>query len=316
MELLSHAQFFFLVVTTVILFLYGLENFSREVHLHGVTKLQSLLGRLTRNPLSGCLLGAGVTALIQSSSAVSALTIALVNSQVLTFQQSLGLVLGMNIGTTVTAQLVALKLTGIGPFFIVLGFLASLMKFKYSVIGKSLFYFGFIFFSLDLISNALLPLRTDDRVIALLARSTHPLVGVAIGMAVTALVQSSSVTTGLAILLAQQGNLPVQPAIAIILGANIGTTFTGLLACLKMGRIAKRTAVANFLINLIGTALFLLFFDAFAKAARGSAETPDRIIANAHLFFNLGITLLFLPILKPLSRLVEKIVPDARTDRA
>lgn len=171
---LSQLQFISLVVTTVILFLYGLENFSREVHRLGATRFQEALTRITSNRVLGFLLGAGVTAVIQSSSAVSALTVALVNSGALSFARSLPVILGANVGTTVTAQLVAFKLTGIGPAFIVIGFLFSLFKFRYSILGKTIFYFGFIFFSLDLISNTLLPLRDNEQVLALLSASTHP----------------------------------------------------------------------------------------------------------------------------------------------
>jgi phosphate:Na+ symporter len=307
---LAWVQFSFLVLTAIILFLYGLESFSREVFGLGETHFKTALARITNHRLAAFSIGALLTSLIQSSSAVSVLAIALVNSGVLPFANSLAVLLGTNLGTTVTAHLVALKMTELGPLFIVLGFGLSLLKIRWSIFGKVIFYFGFILFSLDLISKTLLPLRETREVMELLSGAIHPLLAIAAGALVTILVQSSSVTTGLAILLVQQGQIPVIVAIPLMLGANVGTTVTGLLACLRMDRSARRAAVAKFMFNVSGVVLIYPFLDAFGDYVIARANSPAMAVATGHLLFNAGISIVFLIALKPFSNFVVRILPE------
>ncbi len=290
------------VVAMVILFLHGLEGFSREIQRAGQRTLQSWLGRLTNHRLGGFALGAAFTALVQSSSAVTALTVSLVQAGIISFAASLGVLIGANVGTTATAWLVSLELTGMGPAFIVLGTLMGVLPGPLKVAGRSVFYFGFIFFALDLVGDALEPVKDSPRLLEWLALAESPLAGAAIGAVLTALVQSSSVVAGLVILLVQQGALEPEAAVAIIIGANAGTTVTGLLASIPMGLAARRTAQANLLLNLGGVVLFLPFTGPLTAFVTGLAESPGIAVALAHLVFNLGVALVALPLLGPLAR--------------
>lgn len=304
---MSEFQIVLSVLATVVLFLYGLQSFSYEVQNQGREHLQHALTRLTSNRFSGFLLGAVFTALVQSSSAVSSLVVSLVNAGALSFSGSLAVLLGANVGTTATAWLVSFKLTGIGPLFIVLGALLSVLPGPLRVAGKSIFYFGLIFFALDLISLALTPVKNDPRLLQLLAAVDTPLLAVVAGLLITALVQSSSVVTGLVVLLVAQGSMDVHTAIAIIVGANAGSTATALLASLPLSSTAKHTALANLLFNLGGVLLYLPLLPQFSTALLQLALSPAITVALAHLIFNCSIALLFLPLLGPIARLPARL---------
>lgn len=242
------------------------------------------------------------TAIIQSSSAVTSLTVALVDAGVMSFRSSLGILLGANIGTTSTAWLVSLKLTSIGPFFIVLGTLLSALPTRFKILGKAAFYFGFIFFSLDVVGFTLKPLAQNPVFAEFLARSSAPFVGVVAGMLITGVVQSSSITTGLCILLVQQNVLAATAAIPIVIGANIGSTATALLASTKMRKTARRVAVANLCFNALGVGLFLPFLRQFAARLVEFAGEPGMAVAWAQLIFNTVMVLLVLVLLRIFER--------------
>ena len=291
---MSTLQVLFAAVAAIMLFLYGLQGFSRELQTVGGAALRSWLGRVTASRWRGFAVGALATAVVQSSSAVTSLTVALVDTAVISFRSSLGVLLGSNVGTTATAWLVSLKLTGIGPIFIVLGGLLSALPVRAKVIGKPIFYFGLIFFALDLISAELKPLREQPVFMTWMARAQNPLLGVLVGLVFTALIQSSSVTTGLAIVLVQQGALPPGAAIPIVVGANVGSTSTALVASLGMGTIARATATANLIYNATGMLLFLPFLGVFARTIVELAGNPSLAVAWAHLIFNVTIAVFFL----------------------
>ncbi len=288
---------FFAALSAIILFLYGLGSFSRELQVVGGKTLQDWLGRITSNRFYGFIVGAISTAVLQSSSAVTALAVSLVDAGVISFTASLGILLGSNVGTTATAWLVSFKLTGIGPFFIVIGALISALPIRISVLGKAIFYFGVVFFALDLISHSLKPLQESEQMMHWLAMATTPWLGVLIGMLFTALVQSSSVTTGLAILLVQQGVLPPEAAIAIVIGSNVGSTSTALVAGMKMSPVARATAISNLLFNAFGALLYLPFLGQFSQLLIGMTDDPGIAVALAHLIFNLNVSLLLLALL-------------------
>lgn len=290
---MSELQALFAAVAAVILFLHGLQGFSRELRAVGGAALQVWLERATANRFSGFAIGALATAIVQSSSAVTSLTTALVDAGVLSFRSSLGVLLGSNVGTTSTAWLVSFKLTGIGPVFIVLGAVMSVLPRRYSVAGKAVFYFGLIFLALDLISAELEPLQSHAVFRDWLALAASPWLGVLTGMVFTAIIQSSSVTTGVAILLVQQGALPPEAAIPIVIGANVGSTSTALVASIGMGRAARATAMANLLFNAAGMLAFLPFLTQFASWVTELAGGPGIAVALAHLLFNL-VTAFFL----------------------
>jgi len=284
----------FAAIAAIVLFIYGLQGFSRELQAAGGPALQAWLGRVTARRWAGFAMGALATAIVQSSSATTALTVALVDASVITFRASLGVILGSNVGTTMTAWLVSLKLTGIGPFFIVLGALISAGPRRIKVAGKAVFYFGLIFFALDLISVELSPLREHPTFSAWLSYAQTPWLGVLMGLVLTAVIQSSSVTTGLAILLVQQGALPAYAAVPIVIGANVGSTSTALMASLGMQPTARATAIANFVFNAAGVLIFLPFLRPFSQSLVELTGNPGMAVALAHLTFNLSIGLLFL----------------------
>jgi phosphate:Na+ symporter len=293
-----------IIISAIVLFIHGLQNFSNEIQLAGADKLRAWIGKITKTRLGGFLLGGIATALIQSSSAVSSITVSLVDSGVITFMQSLTILLGTNVGTTATAWIVTLKSNLIGPAFIVAGTLISIVPSRISTIGKSIFYFGFIFFSLDLISDAIAPLRGNPELVNVLKQAGNPFLGVFYGMVITILVQSSSVVSGLAIVLISQGILTLDAAIPIIIGANIGTTSTALIASLKLSSTAKLTALANFVFNFSGVVLVFPFIGLLKKAALFLSDTPAIQVAYAHLIFNLVVAVFFLLLLKPIARLL------------
>jgi Na/Pi-cotransporter len=294
------------IVSALVLFLYGLGAFSEEIQTVGGETLKNWLGRLTQSRWRALLLGAVATAIVQSSSAITALTVALVDAGTISFQSSLGVLLGANIGTTSTAWLVSLKLTSIGPFFIVFGTLLSALPTRFKMLGKAAFYFGFIFFSLDVVSFTLKPLAQNPVFAEVLSRSSTPLMGVLAGTLITAIVQSSSITTGLCILLVQQNIMPATAAIPIVIGANVGTTATALVASIKMHRTARRVAVANLCFNAIGVTLFLPFLGWFAMRVMEFAADPGMAVACAQLFFNLVMTLALLLLLRIFAKRLGK----------
>jgi phosphate:Na+ symporter len=281
-------------VSAIVLFLFGLQAFSRELQAVGGEALQSWLGRVTASRWRGFAVGALATAVVQSSSAVTALTTALVDSMTVSFRASLGILLGANVGTTATAWLVSLKLTGIGPVFIVLGALLSMLPVRAKVAGQAIFYFGLIFFALDLVSAQLKPLQDQPAFREWIALAQAPWLGVLSGLVFTALVQSSSVTTGLAILLVQQGILRPEAAIPIVVGANVGSTSTALIASIGLSGVARAAAVANVLFNATGALIFAPILGPFARTMVHWAGEPGIAVAWAHLMFNLTIAAVFL----------------------
>jgi phosphate:Na+ symporter len=301
-------------LTAVILFVYGLEHFSREIERVSGDRLRRFLSRATRIPAVGVLLGAAVTAVIQSSSATSVIAISLVNAGVLSFKNSVGVILGSNVGTTLTAQLVAFKLTAFAPLLVILGFVLSLVRSRWSIFGKSIFYFGFVFFSLNLISSTLEPLRDSPTLVNYLLQPQPIVWTVLAGCVFTALVQSSSVTTGLAIVFAQQGMLGLENAVPLIMGANIGTTATALIAMFNMDAAAKKTALSHLMFNIGGVVVFLPLVLLFGDSLSQYKDRPDIVLANVHLLFNLGACLLFLALIRPFTATIERIVGEGKMD--
>jgi Na+/phosphate symporter len=200
-------------------------------------------------------------------------------------------------------------LTEIGPFFIVFGMALSVVPTRFKVLGKAAFYFGFIFFSLELVSFTLKPLAQNPVFAEVLSRSSTPLMGVLAGIVATAIIQSSSITTGLCILLVQQNMLPATAAIPIVIGANIGTTATALVASIKMQKTARYVAIANLGFNTLGVVLFLPFLRWFAAEVVGFAGEPGMAVAWAQLIFNVVMTIAVLILLRILQHRLELFDP-------
>lgn len=301
-------------LTAVILFIFGLQHFSAEIERVSGDRFRRFLSQATRIPVVGVLIGAIVTAVIQSSSATSVIAISLVNAGVLSFKNSVGIIFGSNVGTTVTAQLVAFKLTAFAPLLIIAGFMLSLTRSRMAIFGKSIFYFGFVFFSLNLISSSLEPLQDSPTLVSYLLQPQNPLLAVLVGCLFTAVVQSSSVTTGLAIIFAQQGMLSLENAVPLIMGANIGTTTTALIAMVNMDLAAKKTALSHFLFNVAGVMLFLPLVLLFGDRLNRFEADPAVALATIHLVFNLTCCLLFLALIQPFTRLVESVLGEGKMD--
>ncbi len=301
-------------LTAIILFIYGLEHFSQEIQRIAGERFRRSLGKATRLPVVGVLIGATVTAIIQSSSATSVITIGLVNAGVLSFKNSVGIIFGSNVGTTVTAQLVAFKLTTFAPVFVIVGFALSLLRSRFAIFGKSIFYFGFVFFSLNLISLTLEPLQNDPSFTAILSQPQNPLLGILAGCLITAVLQSSSVTTGLAIIFTQQGLLGLENAVPLIMGANIGTTATAAIAMFNMDIAAKKTALSHFLFNVGGVMLFLPLLFLFGPRLTEIDMAPAIVLANVHLVFNVATTIVFLVFINPFTRLVDAMLGEGTMD--
>ena len=301
-------------VTAIILFVFGLENFSREIEKITGERFRKTLGKATRIPVFGVLLGALVTAIIQSSSATSVIAISLVNAGVLSFKNSVGIIFGSNVGTTITAQLVAFKLTAFAPIFIIIGFALSLTRTRFSVFGKAVFFFGFVFFSLNLISASLQPLQQNPALIELLTQPQNPIYAILFGCLFTAAVQSSSVTTGLAIVFAQQGLLGLENAVPLIMGANIGTTATALIAMFNMDTAAKKTALSHFLFNVGGVLMFLPVLLLFGDRLGTLEVDPAIALANIHLIFNVVASLVFVLLIGPFTRVIDLLLGEGKLD--
>jgi len=288
-------QTLIIILSAIALFLHGLKSFSKEVQEVGSGFFKSWIGKVTQYNFLGFLLGGLLTTIIQSSSAVSSITVALVDAEVISFSNSLAMLLGANVGTTTTAWLVSFKVGQIAPVFIVLGTLISIIPTTIKTVGKSIFYFGFILFSLEFISEALIPIKNEPAIIEILAMVDNHLFGILIGVILTIIVQSSSVSTGLCIILSQQNILSIDIAIAIIIGSNLGSTSTALIASLNMSSFAKLAAKANFLFNLIGVVLFYPFINLLVNFTSLLSDKVGYQIAFSHLIFNILISFLMLP---------------------
>ena len=305
------------------LFLYGMAKMSEGMKKAAGNRMRNILAMLTKNRVIGMMVGAFVTMVIQSSSATTVMLVSFVQAELMTYAQSIGIILGANIGTTITAQLVAFKLTDYALLMITVGFVMTMFGKKESIkhIGEAILGFGILFFGMKLMSDAMKPLREFQPFIDLMKGLENPLLGILIGAAFTALVQSSSAFTGIVIVLAQQGLLTLEAGIPLIFGANIGTCITAGLASIGTIREAKRVALAHVLFNISGVLIFVWFIPPLAELVRSlsspsglegieklAAETP-RQIANAHTIFNVSVGLIFLPLTTILAKQIYRILP-------
>ncbi|MBT7392736.1 Na/Pi cotransporter family protein [archaeon] len=302
-------EILFGVLPALILFLYGIEHFSDEIKNLAGDKFRELIGKLTKNPVRGVFLGAFVTSIIQSSTATTVITVSLVNSGIISFTNSLGIIFGSNIGTTITAQLIALKLTSFAPVFIVIGFLITFFSKKHKIIGKPFFYFGLVFYALALVSAAVEPIKSDPAMIELFSNLSNIPLAVIVGFVFTSVVQSSSVTTGLIIVLTQNGLIDLRAGIPLLLGANIGTSTTAVLASLGLNLYARRAGIANLMFNIVGSLLLIPFIDIFIYFIKNLGGTPASQMANAHMIFNIITAIIFLFLIKQFTKLINKMVP-------
>ncbi len=296
----------------VALFIYGMHITSSGIQKALAQKLKLILEKTTSNPVMGVLLGFIVTSLIQSSSATTVIVVSLVNSGVLTLYQAVGIIFGANIGTTITAQIIALKITKYGFLFFVIGFLLNFLPFRKRIkyFGEFIMGFGLIFIAIEIMSNAVSPLRASQSVVDIFKEfGKVPILGVLAGTIFTAIQQSSSVTVGIVQALGMEGLVDLNSAFPIVLGANIGTTVTAIIASIGTKLSAKRAALSHFLFNFIGTILFLIILKPYLSFISSLSHDPIKQIANSHTFFNLINTLIFLPFTSKYVKLIMKILP-------
>jgi len=296
------------VLTLVVIFLFGIQKFSKQIQQVAGDRFKRVLEKITKTPVRGIVVGAVFTSLIQSSTATVVILVGLVNAGLVSFSSSLGVILGANIGTTITSQLVALHLTNVAPYFVLLGFFITYFGHSYKRWGKPIFYFGLVFFSLSLISLYIEPARYNPDIIHMFSNITNIYVAIIVGAVFTAIIQSSSVTSGLVILFVGVGFLDFNQSLGIIFGANIGTTVTALLASIKMNTNARKVAMAHFLFNVFGVIIFLPFISPFSNFISSLGGSSQQIVANAHIFFNVVCVIIFLILIKPYERLVDRLV--------
>ncbi len=313
-DLFFMLAYFLAFLGGIALFMYGMQLMGDGLQKAAGAKLQKILEAMTGVLAMGILLGAVVTAVLQASGATTVMTVGLVNAGLLTLKQGFGIIMGANIGTTMTAQLIAFKLSDYITILIFIGFLMQLLarKSRTKYLGQVMLGFGILMLGMDMMGKAVMPLRNYPGFVHFIeVFSSNPLLGIGIGMIMTVLIQSSSATIGILIAMAGQGLIPLEGAIPVLLGDNIGTCITAVLASLRANLTAKRVAAAHVMFNVIGSIIFVVFMPFFIKFVLLVSPDGDiaRQIANAHSAFNILNTLLFMPFVNPFIKLVEKIVP-------
>ncbi|GAA0804758.1 Na/Pi cotransporter family protein [Faecalicatena orotica] len=301
------------------LFLYGMQMMSNGLEAAAGNRMKAILERLTSNRVKGVLVGAGITAVIQSSSATTVMVVGFVNSGLMTLKQAVWVIMGANIGTTITGQLIALDIGAIAPVFAIAG-VAAIMFVKNEKVHhiSSIFAgLGILFMGMDMMGNAMEPLQDSAAFIQFMTTFRNPLVGILIGAVFTAVIQSSSASVGILQALAGTGMIPLSSAVYILFGQNIGTCITAVLASIGMKVNAKRTTIIHLMFNIFGSVLFTVvclvtpFVSWMEALAPGN---PVSQIANVHTVFNIVTTLILLPFGTYMAAAAEKILPDSRKE--
>ena len=307
------------------LFLYGMDQMANALKAVAGERMKLLLARLTTNRFMGAATGAFVTAIVNSSSVTTVLVVGFITAGLMSLSQSIGIIMGANIGSTITAQLIAFKVTQLALLMVAVGFSMLFLsrQEKIKQYGGMLMGLGLVFFGMGVMSDAMNPLRSYQPFMELMKHMENPLVGILVAAAFTGLIQSSAATTGIVIVMAAQGFITLQAGIALAFGANIGTCVTAMLAAIGKPREAVRAAVVHILFNVFGVLLWISFIPQLAEfvtwlspvhpelsgAERLASEAP-RQIANAHSIFNIANTMIFIGFTTQFARLVEKLVPD------
>ncbi|MBR5795233.1 MAG: Na/Pi cotransporter family protein, partial [Erysipelotrichaceae bacterium] len=295
------------------LFLYGMHMMSSGLEETAGDKMKLILEKLTSNRFLGIIVGALITAVMQSSSATTVMVVGFVNSKLMTLQQAVWIIMGANIGTTITGQLVALNVTKLAPFFAIIGvvLITFIKNKKANSVGKMIAGVGVLFIGMSMMSSAMSPLRSEPAFIDFMTKISNPVVGVLFGAAFTALIQSSAASIGILQTLANGGLIGLSSSIYIIFGQNIGTCITAALASLGASRNAKRTTVVHLSFNIIGTIGFMLFAALFPFVEWMEAVTsnPAAQIANTHTIFNIATTILLIPFGTILAKIPQWVIP-------
>ena len=305
---------FFSMLGGLALFLYGMQMMSNGLEEAAGNQMKQILQKLTANRFLGVAVGAGITAVIQSSSATTVMVVGFVNSGMMTLSQAVWIIMGANIGTTVTGLLIALDIGLLAPVIAFLGVaaLVFLKNPKIQHLGKIAAGLGILFIGMDMMSAAMKPLQNSQTFIQLMTRFSNPLLGILAGAVFTAVIQSSSASVGILQTLARNGLIAFPNAVFVLFGQNIGTCITAVLASIGTSRAAKRTTIIHLLFNLIGTAVFTVLCLLFpvADLVASTAADPAGQIANMHLLFNIATTCLLLPLGNGLAWLATRILPE------
>ena len=301
------------------LFLYGMSMMSGGLEAIAGDKLKKILERLTSNRFLGVAVGTGITAAVQSSSATTVMVVGFVNAGIMTLVQATWIIMGANIGTNITSQLIALDIGKLAPLFALLGviFIVFLRSKKLHHAGQIIAGLGILFIGMSMMSQSMTPLRDDPVFLDLMTQFGNPFLGILIGALFTAIIQSSSASVGILQALAASGLIGLLNAVYVLFGQNIGTCVTALIASAGVSRNAKRAALIHLTFNIVGTAFFFAVVRLSPVESLFMSLTPDRPvaqIANFHLFFNVTTMLLLLPFGKLLVRFVTRILPDRPGD--
>jgi phosphate:Na+ symporter len=298
------------------LFLFGIQIMASGMQKIAGDRFRRILEALTNKPVMGALTGVVVTLLVQSSSTVTVMVVGFANAGLMNLSQAISVIIGANIGTTVTAQIVSFNIKAI--IFPAIG-IGSLLNFfgrrrVYRYLGQTVLGFGLLFFGMTTMSDGMSPLRDLEAFHNMLMQfSAYPVLGILCGALFTALIQSSSAATGVIIALTMQDLIPFNSAVPLILGTNIGTSITAVLAGIGANVAAKRTAAAHVLFNVCGVSLALLFLGPFTDLMLQTATTVPRQVANTHTAFNLMSTIVFILLLKQFTALVCRLIPGDDT---
>jgi len=302
------------IVGGLVLFLFAVNSLSETIKKALGENTKKWILRFTSNTFSAIITGVIATTLLDSSSAVIIITIVLVNSQLLTFRQSMGIVLGANIGTTISSQIIAMNIGKYSPILLLVGFILLFISKSKNVgnTGKIILYFGILFFGLFTMEKAVEPLKNEPYFGELLKKTEQPLTGAAIGALITLVIQSSSATVGMAIILTKKGLLTLGGAIAIMLGAELGTCSDTLLATIKGSKQAIKTGLFHLSFNILTIIIGIICFHPFVRFIEfiGSHTPIERSVANAHMFFNIGGVLLFFWTIPLFEKALNKIVVE------
>ena len=295
------------------LFLFGMKLMGEGLENAAGDKLKSILEKVTKNPISAVLVGAFVTMVIQSSSATTVMVVGFVNAGLMNLAQAAGVIMGANVGTTITAQLVAFKLDEIAPLFVIIGvvLLMSAKQKKRKDIADIILGFGILFMGMGIMSSALKPLADSPMFSHLIvAIGDNWLLGIFTGLALTAILQSSSATTSILIALASTGSITINVVLPILFGCNIGTCVTALISSIGANKTAHKAAAIHLMFNVLGTLIFIPFLKPLAHLVQNmSPGDVQRQIANSHTVFNIANTLIMLPLRNYLILAVNKLVP-------
>lgn len=302
------------------LFLYGMQMMSSGLEAAAGNRMKSILEKLTSNRFLGVAVGAVITAVIQSSSATTVMVVGFVNSGMMTLRQALWIIMGANIGTTITGQLIALDVGALAPLFAFVG-VAMVVFFKkpaFHHYGNILAGLGVLFLGMNMMSAAMVPLREMPAFVNLVSTFSNPLVGILAGAAFTALIQSSSASVGILQALAMSGIVGLPTAVYVLFGQNIGTCITAVLASIGTSRNAKRTTIIHLMFNVFGTILFTVICQTTPLVTFIQGLTPTNVsaqIANMHTLFNIVTTLLLLPVGGELVKLAMRILPERKQEK-